>query len=191
MSDTRQLLINTAKELLWERGYEAMSPNQVLQLSGVGKGSLYHHFSGKKALVQAAIKEIAEEMKLEFENDFFSDLPLPDRLESFLKKERDGTKGCRLGRIAFDLSIKDEDLRAPIHQLFQYIESCIIDELNEADRSKTYQMTGGAENIAAALIATIQGGFTLSRIYDNPSYITKATEGAVQMLHNSLKKVDH
>ena len=50
MAATRELLIDTMKQLLWERGYDATSPNQVLERSGVGKGSFYHHFKGKKDL---------------------------------------------------------------------------------------------------------------------------------------------
>ncbi len=43
----RTALIEATKALLWERGYEATSPRDMLHRSGAGQGSLYHHFSGK------------------------------------------------------------------------------------------------------------------------------------------------
>jgi AcrR family transcriptional regulator len=36
--------VEATKELLWEVGYEAMSPRDIQARSGVKSGSLYHHF---------------------------------------------------------------------------------------------------------------------------------------------------
>ena len=38
----KEQLLESARELIWERGYEAMSPNAVIKASGAGQGSLYH-----------------------------------------------------------------------------------------------------------------------------------------------------
>ncbi|GHO87191.1 helix-turn-helix domain-containing protein [Dictyobacter formicarum] len=62
MKTTRKHLIEATKELHWERGYEAMSPRAVLERSGAGQGSLYHHFRGKAELVSTALDEIGTDM---------------------------------------------------------------------------------------------------------------------------------
>ena len=48
MESKRDKLIEATKSLLWEVGYESMSPKTILKRSGAGQGSLYHHFEGKK-----------------------------------------------------------------------------------------------------------------------------------------------
>jgi AcrR family transcriptional regulator len=53
--DSRQKLVAAACALLSERGFEAMSPTMILQRSGIGHGSLYHHFRGNEDLVLDAI----------------------------------------------------------------------------------------------------------------------------------------
>ena len=53
---TRERLVQSAQELLWERGYVAMSPKAIQERSGVGQGSMYHHFKGKADLAAAAIE---------------------------------------------------------------------------------------------------------------------------------------
>jgi len=40
-------LVKAAKKLMWERGYEAVSPRDLLEESGAGQGSLYHPLQGK------------------------------------------------------------------------------------------------------------------------------------------------
>ena len=56
---TRDRLIQSAQELLWERGFVGMSPKTIQARSGAGQGSMYHHFKGKADLAAAAIEEQA------------------------------------------------------------------------------------------------------------------------------------
>lgn len=44
---SKQKLVDAACALLAERGFEATSPQMFQQRSGVGHGSMYHHFPGK------------------------------------------------------------------------------------------------------------------------------------------------
>lgn len=56
--DSNQKLITAACTLLAERGFEATSPTMVLQRSGIGHGSLYHHYRGKEDLALDAISHM-------------------------------------------------------------------------------------------------------------------------------------
>src|SRR5688572_27007362 len=41
---TSERLIESTRELLWERGYVGTSPKAILERAGAGQGSMYHHF---------------------------------------------------------------------------------------------------------------------------------------------------
>src|SRR5712672_1667110 len=56
-------LVKAAKKLMWERGYEATSPRDLLEESGAGQGSLYHHFKGKMDLASVALGKVSDEMR--------------------------------------------------------------------------------------------------------------------------------
>ena len=56
-------LIEAAQELLWERGYTAMSPKDIQALAQAGQGSMYHHFKGKQDLAALALQRSAEQMR--------------------------------------------------------------------------------------------------------------------------------
>ena len=45
--DSKQKLVSATCQLLSERGFDAMSPVMIQQRSGIGQGSMYHHFPGK------------------------------------------------------------------------------------------------------------------------------------------------
>ncbi len=56
--DSKQKLVAAACVLLAERGFEATSPTMVLQRSGMGHGSMYHHYRGKEDLALDAISHM-------------------------------------------------------------------------------------------------------------------------------------
>ena len=46
--NARERLVDATQELLWEQGYAATSPKDILHRAGAGQGSMYHHFAGKQ-----------------------------------------------------------------------------------------------------------------------------------------------
>jgi AcrR family transcriptional regulator len=55
---TRKQLVDIARRLFAERGYEGASVEAVLRESGVSRGALYHHFDSKEALFEAALESV-------------------------------------------------------------------------------------------------------------------------------------
>jgi AcrR family transcriptional regulator len=55
---TRQALVDSAVELFTERGYAGTSLDEIARRARVTKGALYHHFSGKQALFEAAFDAV-------------------------------------------------------------------------------------------------------------------------------------
>ncbi len=57
-ASTRQALVDAAVELFSGRGYAGTSLDAVAGRARVTKGALYHHFSGKQALFEAAFDQV-------------------------------------------------------------------------------------------------------------------------------------
>lgn len=57
MHPTKRALLNTLLGLLDEKSFDKISVDEVLQVSGVSKGSLYHHFEDYPDLVEDALVE--------------------------------------------------------------------------------------------------------------------------------------
>ena len=58
---TRAALLSAARPLFAERGYEAVSSEEIVAAAGVTRGALYHHFDGKRGLFAAVFEEVESE----------------------------------------------------------------------------------------------------------------------------------
>lgn len=55
---TRDRIVQAARELVVEYGYDGVSTGQVLERAGVSRGGLYHHFNGKDDLMAAVLEAV-------------------------------------------------------------------------------------------------------------------------------------
>ena len=55
---TKRALVDVAERLFTEHGYSATSLDAIVAGADVTKGALYHHFSGKQAIFEAAFERV-------------------------------------------------------------------------------------------------------------------------------------
>lgn len=185
MVSARERLVEATRELLWERGYEATSPRAILERSGAGQGSLYHHFSGKVALAAVALEEVEEEMRARADAIFHSGGPPLERIEEYLRLPREALKGCRLGRIAPGPVIEQEGIRGVIASYFEHVQREIAAALREAQTEGELGKGIDAEELAATLFAVVQGGYVLARASQDPRQMDRAVNGALALLRSA------
>ncbi len=186
-TSTRDTLIKTARALLWRNGFEAMSPRKVLQESGVGQGSLYHHFSGKKDLALSALDAVSTDMSAEVDAIFDASEPPLSRLHRYLCKDRKGLPGCRLGRLSNETAFQDKDLRKPLSRYFRHLRKRLVSCLAEAVENGDLKPDCDPALLADTLISTIQGGYVLSRSDNDTNAINRATQGLWSLIETQIK----
>lgn len=62
MEQTRNTLLDTARQVFAERGYADTSMDDLTAQAGLTRGALYHHFTDKKGLLAAVVEQIDAEM---------------------------------------------------------------------------------------------------------------------------------
>src|SRR5512135_943879 len=80
----RNEILDTAQRLVYTKGYEQMSIQDILNELKISKGAFYHYFDSKQALLEALIdrmRQEAEPIILPIIND--PDLPALDKLHRF------------------------------------------------------------------------------------------------------------
>lgn len=181
----REALVAAAEGLLWERGYEAMSPQAVLRVSGAGQGSMYHHFDGKKSL---AIEALVRHESVLWERTMAT-LGNPeagafDAILAWLNSDRDALVGCRLGRLVNESSVRaDGELRAPITRYFERLHELLIERIEQATERGELGRSIDPSLLADLLIAAIQGGYVLALATGDATRVATATTAATQLLH--------
>jgi len=177
-------LVKAAKKLMWERGYVAVSPRDLLEESGAGQGSLYHHFKGKMDLASVALGEVSDEMCELARETVGTDGSALDRVFRYLDVARDGLKGCRMGRFAGESSIVEASLRKPVERYFRELQKILAGALREAQTNGEIAKRLDASELALMLITVVQGGFVVSRVYRDRNAINRATEMAKSLLRS-------
>lgn len=76
--NTRGKIINAAWDLFYEQGYEDTTVEEIIEKSGTSKGSFYHYFEGKDALL-GSLSYIFDEEYLKLKDE------MPDTMSSFDK----------------------------------------------------------------------------------------------------------
>ncbi len=184
MTTTREHLIAATKELLWERGYEATSPREILERSGAGKGSLYHHFASKAALATIALQEVAKEMREKYDAVLHSDKPALERIRDFLTMPREELRGCRFGRMTQEQVTTQDILRDPLVYFFTYLDQELVSVIEQAKEEGTLKKDINTVELAATLSAIVQGGYVLARAFQDPERMHQAIRGAVTLIDN-------
>ncbi|BBC30158.1 TetR-family regulatory protein [Streptomyces graminofaciens] len=180
---TPERLIESTRELLWERGYVGTSPKAVLERSGAGQGSMYHHFKGKQDLALAAIRRTAEEMRASAEGILGGPGTPYERVEAYLRRERDVLRGCPIGRLTMDPEvIASDDLRAPVDETLDWLRERLAGIVEEGREQGEFPLSLDGEETAATIVATVQGGYVLARASGSPAAFDAAVRGLLALL---------
>lgn len=64
---TKSKILNTALKEFTQKGYAQVSLEEIVQQLNLTRGSLYHHFKGKKGLFQSVVESLQESVAIEVE----------------------------------------------------------------------------------------------------------------------------
>lgn len=186
---TRQRLVDAMADLLWERGYVGTSPAAILERSGVGQGSLYHHFSGKQDLAVAAIEANAELLKQAATDTLVPPGHAYERLERFLLRDRAILRGCRIGRLTQDPEVYvNEALRRPVEDTFRWLRERLRDVVATGQRLGELDDAIDPDDLAGTVVATLQGGYVLARAEHDEERFAAAVRGVLALLRSQVRR---
>ncbi len=187
--DSRQLLVETMSALMWERGYADTSPNEVRKRSGVGQGSMYHHFPTKRDLALAALeRNVADLLPAASELDGPGD-PMA-RIEAYLMRPRDALKGCKVGRMTQDPQVREDPvLLGPVTRAFAAVHASWVNVLREAIAARQLRDDLDPGQLAHTLMAVLQGGYVLAIAAQDPGPFDDARTGALDLLRAAAPSV--
>lgn len=181
---TRERLIESTRELLWERGCVGTSPTAILQRSGVGQGSMYHHFKGKPDLVRAAEQRSATLMQNQIRDELADDgTPAGERIARYLQRRREVLKGCSIGQLTADPDIIGNDtLRQPLRETFEIQHECLVHAIEQGQAAGELSSKLDPDETAHTVAAVLQGGYVLARAAQSVEPFDQAIRGALTLL---------
>jgi AcrR family transcriptional regulator len=186
---TRDRLIESTQALLWERGYAATSPRAILERSGAGQGSMYHHFTGKEDLAAAAMLAAAERLVARADADLAGDGSAVERLTAYLLRQREVLRGCPVGRMTGDADVLESAvLHDVVATTFDRLRADVVAVVRDGVRDDEFARDVEPAEVADTVLAVVQGGYVLARAAGDPAPFDRAVRGAVAMLEHLQRK---
>ena len=181
--ESRERLVQTMSQLMWERGYAATSPREVRERSGVGQGSMYHHFPSKRDLALAALERNCADLLPATEELLAGPGDPMAKLTAYLTRPLPALKGCKVGRLTQDpLVAADPALLRPIADAFATVHEALARVIRDAVELGELDAALDPERLAYLLAATIQGGYVLAIAAQDPAPSVEARAGALELL---------
>ncbi|MCH9814534.1 MAG: TetR/AcrR family transcriptional regulator [Epsilonproteobacteria bacterium] len=123
---SREKLLDTTFLEVYMYGYAGASTANILKIAGVPKGSMYHHFPSKKALVIAMIEErLIPKVRESFYIEITEKSRPLDILNYLFKKISKNEKlikyGCPLHKLMFEMGSLDSEISTLCHTEFVYL----------------------------------------------------------------------
>jgi AcrR family transcriptional regulator len=183
--DTRRRIIAVAAELMYVRGVNATSVDDVLTASGTGKSQFYHYFSSREELLAEVLDNQLDQI-LEEQNSFPLDTwaGIQAWLQALaLRHETErGLRGCPLGSIVSEVLDHNDRLRSRGAQAFARWESALAEELLKMQNSGLLRLDADPATLAEVTIAILQGGYLLSSAKRNGAPMRNACAAALAYL---------
>ncbi|MBY0451286.1 MAG: TetR/AcrR family transcriptional regulator [Cyanobacteria bacterium] len=185
---TRQLIIDKTAVLLNQKGYAALTMDDILEATGLKKGALYNHFKDKEALCCEAHRYacqmharilseyVQENLK---KGKFGAKDKLIAHIDGFMAlTQKPGVPGgCPLFNMAMQTA---EIARLPElgSQIPLALRETVLSGLNhwslslqgivsEGKMTQEIQASQSASNVSAIIISTLEGALIMTRLYQS------------------------
>ncbi|APZ07662.1 TetR family transcriptional regulator [Kosakonia cowanii JCM 10956 = DSM 18146] len=162
MTNTREKILATAEELIYQNGIHATGMELLVKTSGVARKSIYHHFTNKDEVAAAALNARDVRWMEWFRRECDkAETPRERILNIFtvLKSwfESEGYRGCAFINTAGEVG----DADAPVRQIARLHKQKLLDYLVELTGQLNAQQP---LPLARQLLILIEGAITMSRV---------------------------
>ncbi|HEU4629264.1 MAG TPA: TetR family transcriptional regulator C-terminal domain-containing protein [Gemmatimonadaceae bacterium] len=170
MHETKQRLIAAGLRLMLERGYNAVGVQQLLDETGVPKGSFYHHFASKEDFALQLVDAYAADTHRLLEATLGdTGRPPLERARGFFEQvrvayEAEGYLGCFLGALGQELSGASELFRRRIEGCLDTIAARLGACLEEARARGDLPAETDTARMADVLVDAWEGAALRSRL---------------------------
>ena len=171
MSRTKEHIIEIASRLMNLRGFNNTSVDNVLQASGVKKGSFYYYFKSKEelgyAIIEDHVRRFSEHvLGRAFTNQRDALVELEDFLDIILElhRQRNCAGGCLMGNMAMEMSDIHEGFRKRFQEVFEGWRIRVADVLQKAQMSGQLNHHVDPTRLAQFVIAGVEGAILLSKV---------------------------
>jgi TetR/AcrR family transcriptional repressor of nem operon len=189
--DTRQRLIEAAAQLVHSRGYNAVGVKEVCEAADANKGSFYHFFDSKEALMGAVLTQHRERLRA-VRDALPQSAPGIEQLPMFYDAAAFGVltqyqqsghvEGCPIGSVGSEISTQSEAIRVAVVEVLDEMTLTVETLVERAVREGDLDGATDAKALAQRLLAYVQGATLLAKSKNDPGVMRELRNGYLQLL---------
>jgi TetR/AcrR family transcriptional regulator, lmrAB and yxaGH operons repressor len=186
----RDKIVRATAELLRRRGYAATGINEIAELSGAPKGSLYHYFPGGKEQIAAeALRYAGDLVRTTLSNltqtsqDPAAAVRAYGRLLCGWMAKSEFTDGCPIATTMLEVGPNEAAIGEAGGAAFASWIDAFADALEASGVA-----AGKAHVLARSAIMLFEGALILARVERNAAAIETATEQAASLFEEAMAK---
>ncbi|MEE9493228.1 MAG: TetR/AcrR family transcriptional regulator [Gammaproteobacteria bacterium] len=177
--DTRDQLLQTAREQIQRKGYNGFSYADLANAVGIRKASIHHHFPTKENLGTA--------VAVQYRHDFMSALQsIESSKQNYVKKlkayiqlfrqtlEQDH-KVCLCIMLAANHDSLPDTVRAEVKGFFQENEKWLTQLLLQGKKAGDFEFKAKATEIAKSILSALEGAMVIAESMDDPGRLASVT----------------
>lgn len=189
--ETKQKLLETALDLIWENNYDCVGIVQICTQSGVTKGAFYHYFKSKADLAAAALEVRWLNVRNSFDRvfspqntplervDYYCELIISMQTKKYAQTGR--VLGCPFistGQSTSEDKLKNISVNIT-DRMTKYFTSLVADAQREGIVDKDLD----AANIGSYMYVFVQGVLTIGRVKNDLEFVkTDLKPGLLRIL---------
>ncbi|SOD90158.1 TetR/AcrR family transcriptional regulator [Streptomyces sp. Ag109_G2-15] len=180
--------VRAARDQFWDVGYHGTSIDDLSAATGLGRGSLYAAFGGKRALFLRALDSYDSDALGAWRTALGGPGPALPLLERHVRDVAEGItrdverRGCMMARSAAELSSVDEGVAertaAVVRGLHSALRGCIV----RAQAEGSLAADADADSLAGLLLAVLRGLEALGKAGAAPEVVSGAAEQVLALL---------
>jgi TetR/AcrR family transcriptional regulator, transcriptional repressor for nem operon len=158
-----EVALESAMELLWTKGYEATSLDDLCEVTGLSRSSFYATFGSKRKLLLRSVDRYVERRVPSLIETLARPVPVREAFATLLGDFVDqivagsGRRGCFLGNCAAELPRSDRGALTQVRQGLGRTEAVFREALARAKARGELQPEADVDALARFLTAGIQG----------------------------------
>jgi len=180
--------LDRAKDLFWERGYEATSMADLLEAMGINRGSFYDTFESKHAVMLEALRRYDDEHRRIDIDEVIAGKPAKDAIMAVFEclvdpsRARQGKRGCFLVNAALELAPHDPQVADIVKTSFKDMEKFFVKLIQMGQKEGQINKQLDPKEASRALTNHMLGLMVLVRSGASKTMFKSVLEQIEQML---------
>ena len=171
-TNTRELIVDRARNLLRAHGYDGFSYQDISSHLGIRNAAVHYHFRSKEDLGLALIEEAAAAVRDEIRLGSEMNVSAREQMEIYLCRMVSDSAAqeqqiCPIGALSVNYVNISKPMQRCVTKLLEDVRTWMTKTLEQGRQTGEFNFAGSASNKAGLIMAAIQGARQIDRILEN------------------------